>query len=292
MILMVSGRTDIVAFYSDWFMNRYKEGFVDVRNPFNPTLVNRIYFKDVDLILFCSKNPLPILDKITQIDKPILFHITLTPYKEEIELNVPNKKHIIEAIKKISSLIGKENVYVRYDPIFISNKYSITYHQKAFEKLCFLLKDNVQHIIISFLDVYKNVKNNEKILKHKEISQNDYQIIGKSFFDIASRYNITIQTCFEKYNLTEFGFIKDECISVKKAFQLTGKIYKKWQARKCGCVEMVDIGAYNTCNHLCKYCYANFDEKQIKNNIEKHNTLSSLLIGELTNQDKIKIRNK
>ena len=34
MILNVSGRTDIVAFYSKWFMNRYKEGYVDVRNPF------------------------------------------------------------------------------------------------------------------------------------------------------------------------------------------------------------------------------------------------------------------
>ena len=45
-------------------MNRIKEGFVDVRNPFNKKLVSRIYFEDVDLILFCTKNPIPILDKI------------------------------------------------------------------------------------------------------------------------------------------------------------------------------------------------------------------------------------
>ena len=81
MVLNVSGRTDVVAFYTDWFMKRYEEGFVDVRNPFNPKLVSRIDFNDVDLILFCTKNPIPILDKIKKIDKPILFHVTLTPYK-------------------------------------------------------------------------------------------------------------------------------------------------------------------------------------------------------------------
>ena len=73
MILSVSNRTDIVAFYSEWFMNRYNSGYVDVRNPFNPKLVNRIYFDNVDLIVFCTKNPLPILDKIKFIDKKILF---------------------------------------------------------------------------------------------------------------------------------------------------------------------------------------------------------------------------
>ena len=122
MILNVSGRCDIVAFYSDWFMNRYKAGFVDVRNPFNPKLVSRIYFKNVDLILFCTKNPIPMLDKINDINKPILFHVTLTPYKDDIEPFVPPKGKIIEAIKKLSNIIGIDNIYVRYDTIFISEK--------------------------------------------------------------------------------------------------------------------------------------------------------------------------
>ena len=80
MILNVSGRTDIVAFYSDWFRNRYQEGYVDVRNPFYPKQVSRIYFEDVDAIVFCTKNPLPIIDYLEEIKKPILFQVTLTPY--------------------------------------------------------------------------------------------------------------------------------------------------------------------------------------------------------------------
>ena len=86
MVLNVSGRTDIVAFYSDWFMNRIKEGFVDVRNPFNKKLVSRIYFEDVDLILFCTKNPIPILDKIEK----IIPSLTPENLKDESPLMKPN----------------------------------------------------------------------------------------------------------------------------------------------------------------------------------------------------------
>ena len=164
MILNVSGRTDIVAFYSDWFMNRYNEGFVDVRNPFNPKMISRIYFEDVDAILFCTKNPTPMLDKIQKIAKPILFHVTLTPYKRDIELNVPDKNDIINSIKKLSKIIGVDNLYIRYDPIFISDKYTVDYHIKAFDKLCTILNGYVKYFIVSFIDDYKNVRKNEKVL--------------------------------------------------------------------------------------------------------------------------------
>ena len=140
MILNVSGRTDIVAFYSKWFINRYREGFLDVRNPFYPKNVSRIFFKDVDAILFCTKNPIPILSYLKEIDKPILFHVTLTSYKKDIEPNIPSKKMIIEAVKELSSIVGIDNLYIRYDPIFISSKYNLEYHRRAFEKLCCLLE--------------------------------------------------------------------------------------------------------------------------------------------------------
>ena len=101
---------------------------------------------------------------------------------------------------------------------------------------------------------------------------------------------MTIQTCYEDIDLTEYGFIKQECVSKEYALQLTGKKYKKWQARKCNCVEMVDIGAYNSCYHLCKYCYANYDEKKVRDNIKLHDVNSSLLLGNLEDDDEITIR--
>ncbi len=295
MILNVSGRTDIVAFYTEWFMNRYKEGYLDVRNPFNKKLVSRIYFSDVDLIMFCTKNPIPIIDKIKEINKPILFHITLTPYNKDIEPNVIDKTKIIEGIKKLSKIIGIDNIYVRYDPIIISDKYNIDYHIKAFSKLCSLLNGYVKRIIISFLDEYKNVKENRNILKYKTLTDNDYKLIGEYFSKIASNNGMTVQTCFEDRNLVEYGLVKGECLSHELAYKLTGKSYKSWTARKerkCNCVQMVDIGVYNSCKHFCKYCYANYNEKEVINNYKKHNPNSSLLIGELESDDIIKARRK
>lgn len=295
MILNVSGRTDIVAFYTEWFINRYKEGYVDVRNPFNPSLVSRIKFENVDLIMFCTKNPLPIIKYLKDIDKPILFHITLTPYKCDIEPYVPDKTKIIEGIKEISNIIGIDNVCVRYDPIFISDKYTVEYHIKAFSKLCSLLNGYVKKVIVSFIDNYKNVRSNKRYINDLPFTEEIYKKIGENFSKIAKENNMTVQNCFEDRNLTEYGFIKGECISAELAFKLTGKIYKPWKARKerkCNCVEMVDIGAYNTCTHLCKYCYANYDEKQVKNNIKQHDKKSSLLIGELKSNDIIKERIK
>ena len=295
MILNISGRTDIVAFYSKWFKNRYKEGYVDVRNPIYPKLVSRIYFKDVELIVFCTKNPHPIVDFLNKIKEPIIFQVTLTPYKKDIEPNVLDKKQVIEAIKRISNIIGKENVYVRYDPIFLNEVYNLEYHIKAFKKVCTLLEGYVTSIIISFIDDYKNVRKNMNILRIKNFTSNDFKIIGTGFSSIAKKHNMTVQTCSEYNNLSEYGFIINDCVSKVLAKKLTGKSFPKWQARNnkyCNCVTMTDIGAYNTCNHLCKYCYANFLEDKIKSNILKHNPDSSLLIGELAPDDEIKIKNK
>ena len=295
MILNVSGRTDVVAFYSEWFMNRYREGFLDVRNPFNPKLVSRINFNNVDLIMFCTKNPNPIIPYLKEINKPILFHVTLTPYLKDIEPNVIDKRKVIDGIKKVSKIIGIDNVYVRYDPIFLSVKYNLDYHKKMFERMCMLLDGYVKHIIVSFIDEYKNVRNNYKIINKRDFTSEDYKEIGVSFSRSASKHNMTVQTCFEDNNLVEYGFIKNDCISHELAYILTGKKYSNWKARKeekCNCVSMVDVGVYNSCKHFCKYCYANYDEKIVNSNFLNHNPKSSLLMGEISKDDIIKERLK
>lgn len=287
MILNVSGRCDIVAFFSEWFMNRYEEGYVDVRNPFYPKKVSRIYFENVDAIVFCTKNPMPILPYLDKINKPILFQVTLTPYHSDIELHVPDKNKIIEAIQKLAVILPKESLYVRYDPIFINDRYTLEYHIKAFERLCERLEDSVSHMIVSFLDDYKNVQRHSHEIKAKKMTEEDYEIIGRSFAQSAFNHHMTVQTCAEEKNLVEYGFIQEDCVSKRIAYQLTHKKFKKWNARgkNCQCVEMADIGVYNTCAHFCKYCYANYDEKKIKEWKKQHDPTSSLLIGHLKEDD-------
>lgn len=293
MILNISGRTDIVAFYTPWLINRFKEGYVHVRNPFYPSQVSKINFDNVDAIIFCTKNPIPIIEYLPNINKPMVFQVTLTPYHRDIEPNVPNKSIIIEAIKKISSIIGQDKLYIRYDPILFNEKYDVEYHIRAFKKMCSLLDGYTQKIIISFIDDYKNVRHHNNELKLIQPTKDDFKKIGINFSEIAKKYNMSVQTCFEEESLIEYGFTNDVCISRKLAFELTGKInYKLWSARNCGCIEMVDIGSYNTCKHYCKYCYANYDEDRIHKNIETHDVNSSFLIGNHEPNDIIKERFK
>ena len=295
MILFASGRTDIPAFYSKWFMNRVKAGFVDVRNPFNQNLVSRINFSDVDLIMFCSKNPLPMIDKLKMLKVPVLFHVTITPYSKDVEPNIPDKRLIIEGVKKLSLVLGIDNVVLRYDPIFLSDKYNVDYHIRAFDKLCKNLNGYVNKIIVSFMDEYKNVRSNKNILKYRTFTREDYKKIGEAFSKSAMDNGMSVQTCFEDNDLTQYGFIKGECLSHELAYILTGKKFKSSNVRKekkCECVQMVDIGDYNSCMHMCKYCYANYDEKAVSSNFKMHDDNSSLLIGSIQSDDVIKVRKK
>ena len=295
MILFVSGRTDIPAFYSKWFINRVKAGFVDVRNPFNQNLVSRINFSDVDLIMFCSKNPLPMIDKLKMLKVPVLFHVTITPYSKDVEPNIPDKRLIIEGVKKLSLVLGIDNVVLRYDPIFLSDKYNVDYHIRAFDKLCKNLNGYVNKIIVSFMDEYKNVRSNKNILKYRAFTREDYKKIGEAFSKSAMDNGMSVQTCFEDNDLTQYGFVKGECLSHELAYILTGKKFKSSNVRKekkCECVQMVDIGDYNSCMHMCKYCYANYDEKAVSSNFERHDDNSSLLIGSIQSDDVIKVRKK
>lgn len=284
MIINASGRTDIVAYYMNWFVNRWNEGYFDVRNPFNPKLVSRIFVSDVDMIVFCTKNPLPLLDTIHLFSVPIQLQVTITGYFKDMEPQVPDKGEIIACVQKLSSYLGKENVCVRYDPILLNSKYDVDYHIRAFNKLCTILKGYVSKMIVSFVDDYKNVRNNH--LDYHEPSNEEYLKLKETF----EKNDMKIVSCMEnKYHI---GDEKDCCISIKYAFERTGKFFKEWKARDCHCVNMVDVGAYNSCLHGCKYCYANFDSKKIVSNYKMHDVNSSLLIGHLNLDDQVKIRRK
>lgn len=284
MIINASGRTDIVAYYMNWFVNRWNEGYFDVRNPFNPKLVSRIFVSDVDMIVFCTKNPLPLLDTIHLFSVPIQLQVTITGYFKDMEPQVPDKGEIIACVQKLSSYLGKENVCVRYDPILLNSKYNVDYHIRAFNKLCTILKGYVSKVIFSFVDDYKNVRNNH--LDYHEPSNEEYLKLKETF----EKNDMKIVSCME--NEYHIGDEKDCCISIKYAFERTGKFFKEWKARDCHCVNMVDVGAYNSCLHGCKYCYANFDSKQIVSNYKMHDVNSSLLIGHLNLDDQVKIRRK
>lgn len=298
MILNISGRCDICAFFSKWLINRFQAGFVDVRNPFYPKQVSRILLDEehIDAIVFCTKNPIPLMPHLDAFKKfPYLFHITLTPYRKDMEPNVIDKRILIEKIKELSKSIGSDKVVVRYDPILLNDTYTIEYHLKMFERLCAQLEGFVSVIVTSFLDMKKNTKSYAKQYGLRELDEKEIHTLAKAMGEIATAHNMCIQTCAEPYDLGQYGFKNKECISNEVMYQLTGKVkhYPKNQNRdSCSCLKNVDIGHYNCCPHFCRYCYANYDEKQVRGNMDKHDPNSTMLIGHLEEDDIIKIREK
>jgi len=297
MIISASRRTDIPSYYSEWFFNRIKEKFVYVRNPFNTRQIKVISLDPelTDCIVFWSKNPKPMIDKLDFLkDYKYYFQFTLTPYESDVEARLPLKTEIIETFKKLSDIIGPQKVIWRYDPILISNKYNTAYHIDKFEKLAGVLKGYTEKVIISFMDFYKKITENIKLLGITEISTEEKNIIAQDFSEIARNNHFSIDTCAEDIDLSEYGITHARCIDDRLISKITGNnllVEKdKNQRLECGCVKSIDIGEYNSCSNGCVYCYANHNSNIVEKNIKKHIPLSPLLIGDICPDDIVKER--
>lgn len=296
MIINTGMRTDIPAFYAKWLLNRIKEGYVYVRNPYYRNQVTKYSLSPevVDCLAFCTKNPRPLISHLSELDKYKQFwFVTITPYGKDIEMNVPNKKQVINDFKKLSEHLGKNSVAIRYDPIFINEKFNVNMHIKCFEKLLSELNGYTEDCTISFLDMYEKVKRNAPNLRPPTIAE---QIeIAKAFSKIGKQNNITIHACCEREYLQDYGLDITGCMSqqiIEKAIKNKLDVLKNSKRRQCNCLMGNDIGAYNSCMHLCKYCYANANQELVKENIKRHNPNSPFLIGELEPDDKITVANQ
>ncbi len=300
MILSVSRRTDIPAFYAEWFMERLRQKYVLVRNPFNIHSISRIPLspENVDAIVFWTKNSKPIhryLDEIDELGYKYYFQYTITPYKNDLEEKVQDKKEIVETFKNLSEKIGSEKVVLRYDPVILNDNYTIDFHKKAFARLCDLLAPYTKKIIFSFLDDYKKISKNIKQLNIKEISEEDMYIIAENFSSIAKDNGLIIESCAEQIDLEKFGINHGKCIDNELIEKITGfklSVGRDNQRNACGCIKCIDIGEYNTCMHKCLYCYANINKDAAFKNNKLHDKNSPLLIGHVDEiKDKIADRN-
>ncbi len=296
MIVSASRRTDIPAFYSEWFMNRLQEGFVYVKNPLNPKQISKVILDPevVDCIVFWTKNVQPMLkrlDNITRMGYPYYFLFTLTPYDRQVEKHLAPKAEIITGFKKLSEKIGKQRIIWRYDPIIVNESFSVEYHLQAFELLCGKLCDSTTKCIFSYVDLYQKTRRNAKGIVDREADLETMEQTAQGFSKIAHAYKIRLQTCCEEIGLGKYGIGHGACIDPQMVEELTGcPVEAKKdpnQRLTCGCMESVDIGAYDSCPHGCVYCYAARDKNTVGSNIRRHDVHSPLLIGKPSAGDKI-----
>ena len=317
LIISASRATDIPAFYSEWFFNRLKKGYLKWYNPFNGKASN-ISFQNTRVIVFWTKNPSPIIPYLPILDEKNIgyyFLFTLNDYeKENLEPNLPELSKRIETFINLSETIGKEKVLWRFDPLILSENIDIDTLIKRIENIGDQIHPYTEKLIFSFVQISKYKKVRKKLLQETnafnddnlfkaEFSEKQKREFAAHLKNLTNNWNIRASSCAEKLDLTTYGIEDNKCIDdelmrrifnqdkklqaflntgnpelnlQKDLFQTDGQPQKplkdKGQRKECGCIPSKDIGQYNTCMHLCTYCYANANKQSTLRNFHKHHS--------------------
>lgn len=298
MIISASRRTDISTYYSEWFFNRLREGDVLVRNPMNARQISRISLSPeaVDGIVFWTKNPVPMLSRLGELEPyPYYFQFTLTAYGRDVEPNLPGKNGVlIPAFQELSRMAGRERVVWRYDPIFLSDRYTVEYHCRYFRVLAAKLGEYTEKCTVSFLDFYRSTARNMRSLHIREMTAAQQREMMERFSEIAGEYGLYIDTCSEAISLEDLGISHASCVDRERLERIGGYRLKvgrdRNQRKECGCAASVDIGAYDTCGNGCLYCYATDSPPRAAERVRAHRPDSPILFGTVGPEDVIRER--
>ncbi len=293
MIINVGGRTDIVNYYTPWLLNRLEEGYAYSRNPFAGENVYKLSLKpeDVDCLLFCSKNYQPILKHIGDIDEKynILCNYTITAYGKDIEPKVPPINESIKTLKRLSDIVGSNKILWRYDPILLTEKYTVEKHLETFGYMAEKISPLVYRCIFSFVDMYKKVE--ENMPEIIPLTEEDKVKLLKGIGEMSERYNLYTQSCATNESYEKYGIHAAGCTTREILEQAHNVVYKNVKGtgirENCHCIPSRDIGAYNSCLSECKYCYANRKPDIPKKVIKLHDETSPLLLGHLKEEDNL-----
>lgn len=295
MIISASRRTDIPAHYADWFFRRLQEESVCVRNPMNIHQVSRISLsKDVvDGIVFWTKNPIPMLHRLDRLDPyPFYVHFTLNAYSSDLEPGLPDKASVLlPAFQRLSRQIGASRVIWRYDPIILTQKYSISYHLQAFSALARALSGYTETCVISFVDAYRHLQRISRALGFLPLEERAQRELASGIAEICRHCGIKPVTCAEAIDLSAYGIEHSHCIDAQLLQRISGNPLEVAQDPNqrpaCGCASSIDIGMYDSCANGCRYCYANHSPETVRKNLAAHDPHSPLLYGALLPTDHI-----
>jgi DNA repair photolyase len=285
-IISASRSTDIPGCYGEWFINRLKKGYVVWKNPFSGQ-VQFISFKKTRCIVFWTKNPEPFLKYVKilqQMGLVFLFQVTVNDYEDEhLEINIPSLKDRAQSVKELSTMIGKEKILWRFDPIILSDRISKEVILDKIRSVGEVLYPFVGRLTISFLSSYKKVLRNLKSFNIIEVSDENRKWIAAGINKINQDWNLPLCSCAEPLDLSIYGISHGSCVDpllitkffakdpylasyyrISREMDVFGKEIVRFKALKdsgqrknCYCSVSKDIGMYDTCSHGCLYCYAN-----------------------------------
>ena len=297
-ILSASRSTDIPAFYAEWFVRRLQEGWCGWINPFNQQKY-RVSFDQTRMIVFWSKNPEQMLRQLNQVEglgfKQYYFQFTLNDYViEELEPKVPPVEERIDTFRRLVDRIGKERVIWRFDPLLLTDKISVDVLLDRIGNIGMQLKGYTEKLVFSFIDIssYRKVQRNLAGFGIHEFTTEEQSKFARGLAELNNELHLELATCGELVDLSAYGIKHNKCVDddlMMRLFHDDAELmdfigaeydmFNGWQIKKskkdkgqrkaCGCIISKDIGAYNTCPHLCRYCYANFSDELVMRNRQK-----------------------
>lgn len=296
MIISASRRTDIPAFYAKWFLNRVREGDCTVPNPFNRNQVSRISLKpeDVDVIVFWTRNPAPLIPYLDELDALGLryyFQYTILKNPKELDQNGPGYEQALNTFQRLSQKIGSDRVIWRYDPIVFTEKTGMSFHIETYQEIAQKLKGFTGRSVISIMDSYRKTKKRINELKKDGLTVVEVQGSAGSRFETlmfslaksAKENGMEIFSCAEEIDLSPYEIKAGKCIDdefIQRTFNIeVGHKKDSSQRKACGCVTSQDIGMYDSCLFGCQYCYATSSFERAKINHSQHKPESPSLIG-------------
>ena len=292
-IISASRRTDIPAFYSQWFMNRIRAGYCLVPNPFNRTQIARVSLEpaDVDAIVFWTRNPRPLLPHLSELDDRgycYYFLCTLMANPRQIDPRSPPVEAAIENFRSLSDRIGPARVIWRYDPIFLSSITDPGFHERAYRQIAHALKGYTDRSVVSVAHPYRKLQKRISDLAEQGIellpcSEQALAPLMRALAEHASMSGMEIRSCADELDLQQYGIQPGKCVDdelISQLFGLNLKVKKdSCQRENCLCAVSKDVGMYDSCLFGCIYCYAATSFERARANYQMHDPGTPSIVG-------------
>ncbi len=289
MIVSASYRTDIPAFYADWFLRRLEAGACRVVHPYNGrTLEIPLTGEAVDGFVFWTRNAEPFLgalDRLQGLGVPFVVQFTLTGYPRALERSVLPARRSVAMVAELARRYGPRAVVWRYDPVMLSSLTPADWHRQTFAELAGRLAGATDEVVLSFVQVYAKTRANcdRAAERHGftwwDPAPEEKALILRDLGEIARERGLRPTLCAQP-ELLQAPLEAARCIDAARLSDVAGfEIAAETRGNRpgCLCARARDIGAYDSCPHGCVYCYAVSRPERAKRRHRAHDPESPYL---------------
>lgn len=267
MIISASYKTDLPAWYGEWFMNRLRAGYCEVANPYiNAVSTVPLTRPEVDGFVFWTRNIRPFMKHLPEVrDRgfPFVVHVGAMGYPQALERTQASPERAAEDMRKLADEYHPRTAIWRYDPVLFTSLTGYDWHVANFRRIAGMVAGATDEVVVSFAQVYSKTRRGleraarEHGLTWEDPSDETKRELAGEFVAIAREHGMQLTVCAQSQYVVP-GAGEAHCIDPLRLSDVAGYMITapRKPHRTCGCYQSKDIGAYNTCPHGCVYCYA------------------------------------